>query len=187
MAETRPKSMSLDEFTAWENEQDQRHEFVDGEITLMTGGSQAHALIAANLISLLRPLLRGTPCRPVGSDLRVLIPASGNSRYPDVIVDCGPFRGDSHVASEPAVIFEILSKSTATFDITDKVWDYASVASVRQYVCLYQDRVRVLVWSRDAEGKLALTHRIVEKSEALQISVTNEPISVSDIYEGTGL
>ena len=44
--------MSLDEFTAWENEQDQRHEFVDGEITLMTGGSQAHALIAANLISL---------------------------------------------------------------------------------------------------------------------------------------
>jgi len=116
-----------------------------------------------------------------------LIPTSGNSRYPDVTVDCGPFRGDSHVASEPAVIFEILSKSTATFDITDKVWDYASVASVRQYVCLYQDRVRVLVWSRDAEGKLALTHRIVEKSEALQISVTNEPISVSDIYEGTGL
>jgi Uma2 family endonuclease len=179
--------MSLDEFTAWETAQDQRHEFVDGEITLMTGGSQAHALIAANLISLLRPMLRGKPCRPVGSDLRVLIPASGNSRYPDVTIDCGPFRGDSHVASEPTVVFEILSKTTASFDMTDKVWDYASVASVRQYVCLYQDRVRVLVWSRDAEGKLALTHRIVEKAEGLPICVADAPLSVADVYEGTAL
>ena len=186
MAEARPKAMSLDEFTAWEDEQDKRHEFVDGEITLMTGGSQAHALIAANLISLLTPRLRGTPCRAVGSDLRVLIPESGNSRYPDVTVDCGPFRGDSHVASAPAVIFEILSRTTAFFDIADKVLDYASVATVKQYG-MYQDRVRVLVWSRDAEGKLALTHRIVEKTEALEVCVTDKPISVADIYEGTGL
>jgi Uma2 family endonuclease len=179
--------MSLDEFTAWENEQDQRHEFVDGEITLMTGGSQAHALIAANLISLLRPLLRGTPCRPVGSDLRVLIPASGNSRYPDVTIDCGAFRSDSHMASEPTVVFEILSKTTASFDMTDKVWDYASVASVRQYFCLYQDRVRALVWSRDAEGKLALTDRILAKTDMLHVCVAGEPILVADVYEGTGL
>ncbi len=187
MAEVRPKPMTLDEFNIWEDAQDERHEFVSGEITLMTGGSQAHALIAANLIALLRPRLRGSPCRPCGLDLRVAIPTAGNSRYPDVTIDCGPFRGESHVASEPVVVFEILSKTTATLDMTDKLWDYGSLASVRQHVCLHQDRVRVLVWTRDAEGKLALTHRNVDSTESLSVFGVSEPISIADIYEGTGL
>jgi len=187
MPETKPKAMSLDEFAAWEDAQDQRHEFVDGEITLMTGGSQAHSLIAANLISLLHPRLRGGPCRPAGSDLRVVIPASGNARYPDVTIDCGPFRPECHVATAPTVVFEILSKSTATFDIADKVWDYASVPSLQHYVCLHQDRVRVLVWTRDSEGKLALTHRLIDKADTLALSVADAALSIADVYEGTGL
>jgi Uma2 family endonuclease len=187
VAEAEPKPMTLDEFNVWEDAQDARHEFVNGEITLMTGGTQAHALIAANLIALLRPRLRGSPCRPCGSDLRVEIPTTGNARYPDVTVDCGPFRGDSHVASEPAVLFEILSKTTATLDVTDKLWDYGSRASIKQYVCLHQDRVRILVWTRNAEGKLTLSHRIVEATESLTIHGVGEPLALVDIYEGTGL
>jgi Uma2 family endonuclease len=179
--------MTLDEFNVWEDAQEARHEFINGEIALMTGGSQAHALIAANLIALLRPRLRGSPCRPCGSDLRVAIPATGNSRYPDVTIDCGPFRSESHVASEPAVVFEILSKTTATFDLTDKLWDYGSLASIRQYICLHQDRVRVLAWSRDAEGKLTLEERIVDRDENLAVHGVSEPLSVAEIYEGTGL
>jgi Uma2 family endonuclease len=179
--------MTLSEFNVWEDAQDMRHQFVDGEITLMTGGSQAHALIAANLIALLRPRLRGTLCRPCGSDLRVAIAAAGNARYPDVTIDCGAFQGDSHVASEPAVIFEILSKTTASFDLTDKLWDYGSVASIKQYVCLHQDRVRILVWTRDAEGRLTLTHRIVDAAESLVVHGSGEPLAVAEIYEGTGL
>jgi hypothetical protein len=85
------------------------------------------------------------------------------------------------------VVFEILSKTTATFGMTDRVWDYASVASVRQYVCIYQDRVRGFVWSRDAEVKLALTDGILAKTDRLNICVAGEPISVADVYEGTGL
>ncbi len=80
---------SLAEFLTWEADQPERWELVAGEPRLMAGGTQVHALIASNLIAFLRPKLRGGPCRPSGSDLRIPIPKTGNLRYPDVTIDCG--------------------------------------------------------------------------------------------------
>ncbi len=93
----------------------------------MAGGAQVHALIASNLIAFLRPKLRGGPCRPSGSDLRIPIPATGNLRYPDVTIDCGRFDPSSLNVSEPTVVFEILSRSTGWYDQTTKLRDYETV------------------------------------------------------------
>jgi Uma2 family endonuclease len=187
MRESQPKAWSLSEFLVWEEHQPERYELVNGEITMMTGGSQAHALIAVNLISALRPLLRGSPCRPNGSDLKIVIPATGNSRYPDVTIDCGKFDPGSNAASEPTVVFEVLSKSTASIDKDDKLWDYCSVPSIRQYICIYQDRLRVLDWRRNDEGRFALQNLILGPDDVLHVHGLGAPLTVAEIYEGTGL
>ncbi len=155
MSEARAKGWTLDEFLAWEDRQERKHEFVGGRVVMMTGGTGAHALIAANIISVLRPMLRGSPCLPFGSDRRVPIPATRNSRYPDVTIDCGRFDPTARDASEPIVVFEVLSKSTGWYDQTQKLRDYDSVPTVRQYVCVSQSEARVSVWLRDDNGRLA--------------------------------
>jgi Uma2 family endonuclease len=187
MAEAQPRDWTLGEFLAWEEQQAERYEFVGGQIVMMAGGTQAHALIATNLIALLRPGLRGSPCRPNGSDLRIPTPGTGNSRYPDVTIDCGKFNAAAHDASEPVVVFEVLSKSTGWYDQTQKLRDYASVATIRQYVCISQSECRVSVWLRDVEGRLVQQGDLVELDAELAIVRLQQPLRVADIYEETGL
>ncbi|WP_207461727.1 Uma2 family endonuclease [Azospirillum sp. SYSU D00513] len=187
MGEPPRQDWPLPDFLAWEERQAERYELLDGRPVMMTGGTQAHALIAANLIASLRPLLRGGPCRPGGSDLRVPMPGTGNSRYPDVTIDCGPFDRTSHDATEPAVVFEVLSKSTRWYDQTTKLRDYDSVPSIRQYVCVSQDEPRVSVWTRGAEGRLLPRDDVTAGAVALEIAGHAVTLPLTDIYEGTGL
>lgn len=187
MSEARSHGWSLTEFLAWENGQERRHEFVSGRAVMMVGGTRAHALIAANLIALLRPMLRGSSCLPFGSDLRVPIPATGNSRYPDVMIDCGRFDPAALDASEPAVIFEVLSKSTGWYDQTQKVRDYDSVPTVRQYICVSQSEMRASVWLRGGDGRLIQQPDILEGDLSLTLGDGSFVLSLAGIYEGTGL
>lgn len=186
-AQPQQQHWTLEEFLVWEEQQAERYEFVDGQPVMMSGGTQAHALIAVNLIAALRPLLRGSPCRPGGSDLRIPVPATGRSRYPDVTIDCGPFTPESHDATSPTVVFEVLSKSTRWYDQTEKLKDYDSIASVRHYVCISQDEPRVSVWRRGDDGRLMPQADITDIGAALDIATLPQPLPLSDIYEGTGV
>ena len=80
---------TLDEFLEWERRQEERWEFVDGELRLMAGGTGDHAQIGANIVAALVPRLRGSGCQTFASDLKLLVRAMGMSFYPDVMVRCG--------------------------------------------------------------------------------------------------
>ncbi len=103
--------MSLEEFLAWEREQPERYEYAGGVITMMTGGSAAHVTIALNLAITLRHALRGTGCRPFGSDMKVI--ANRTVRYPDISVTCRPVDDRDYEISDPVLVIEVLSASRA--------------------------------------------------------------------------
>lgn len=187
MSEPSRRIFSLDEFLRWEDRQEQKFELVDGQTVMMAGGTQAHALIAANIVSALRAALRGGPCRPSGSDLRLPIPATGNSRYPDVTVDCGRFDPAARDATEPRIVFEVLSDSTGWYDQTRKLRDYDAVPSIRQYVCVSRSEARVLIWRRDAAGRLVPEAAILDGDATLDTGEGGVSLRLADIYEGTGL
>ncbi|MBB3996326.1 Uma2 family endonuclease [Aureimonas pseudogalii] len=187
MSEARAEIWSLPDFLAWESHQERRWELVEGRATMMAGGTQAHALIAANLIVALRPLLRASSCRPVGSDLRIPIPATGNVRYPDVTIDCGRFDPSAHDASEPRIVFEVLSQSTGWYDQTRKLRDYEGVPTIRQYVCISQSEPRVSVWLRSEDGRFAQQDDILAGELSLNIEGGPISLALTDVYEGTDL
>lgn len=157
--------MTTAEFLAWEARQEGRHEFVAGRIVAMTGGTRRHNKTALNVGAHLTQLLKGQKCQAYGSDMKVLIP-NGNSRYPDVTVDCGPMKGDDIAATEPTVVVEVLSKSTAFLDQTDKLDDYQSIPSMRHILHLSQEKFEGELWSRDEGGwrrvKLAGLEAVVD-------------------------
>jgi Uma2 family endonuclease len=89
MSQPQLRLMTLQQFLAWQQQQERRHEFIDGEPMAMAGGTRAHDRIQRNLIIRGTPLLRGSGCQPLGPDMMVLT-GTGNGRYPDMTIDCGP-------------------------------------------------------------------------------------------------
>lgn len=186
MSEARLHCWTLDEFLAWEAGQPARYELVNGDPRLMTGGTQAHHLIALNIVATLRERLRASPCRSWGSDLRVLT-GTGNSRYPDALIDCGAFRPESHDASEPAVVFEVLSRSTAWLDLQTKLHDYDATPTIRQYVIIAQDEPNVVIWVRSDSGKLTLGASLKRLDESVTLEPRGTLLALSEIYAGLPL
>src|SRR5271156_4588261 len=81
---------TLTEYLAFEASSNVKHEFLDGQIYAMAGGTPEHAALAAAVIGLLFPALRAGRCRAHDADLRVRVPVTGLTTYPDVTVVCGP-------------------------------------------------------------------------------------------------
>jgi Uma2 family endonuclease len=185
VAEPKRRDWTTDEFLAWEAAQPIRYELVEGRPAMMAGGTQAHDAIAVNLTSTLRALLRGSGCRPGTSDLRVPT-GTGNVRYPDVTVDCGEFRCESHDASQPTVVFEILSRSTAWTDLHRKLHDYDMTPTIAQYVLVAQDEPRVELWNRGANGRLALEASIVDRDGVVELRSIGVTLGMAEVYEGLG-
>jgi Uma2 family endonuclease len=139
-------------FFAWHQRQERRHELVDGQPRAMTGANNRHNRIALNVLFALSRLLPPGPCRPMlPADTAVRIPA-GNIRYPDLVVDGGPYRPNDHAAAEPVLVVEVLSPSTRSFDGTRKVEEYRTVPSLRHILLLDPDAPQAQLLSRGDDG-----------------------------------
>ncbi|MBV9748151.1 MAG: Uma2 family endonuclease, partial [Acetobacteraceae bacterium] len=135
--------MTLEEFLAWEDRQEFKHEFDGYRPVAMAGGTLAHAVIQRNLAIAVGGRLLGKPCDFVGSDFKIEV--AGSVRYPDGMVYCTPVPPDAKLIRDPVVIFEVLSPSTATKDQFVKGPEYEATPSVRRYVMLAQNRVAATV------------------------------------------
>jgi Uma2 family endonuclease len=172
------------EYLAFEASSNVKHEFLDGQIYAMAGGTPDHAALASALTGLLFPALRRGRCRAYDSDLRVRVPATGLTTYPDLTVVCGPREHDARdpqAVTNPTLIVEVLSRSTEAYDRGEKFEHYKSLPSLRQYVLVsYRDR-SVEVWTRgDGDGWTSILAREGEVSE---LACVGARLDVRELYE----
>lgn len=186
------KRMSADEFLQWRLHQEGTWELVDGVPIqkfyngpdMMAGGSWAHALVASNIVAALRPRLRGGPCVPVGSDFAVRTRQQG-VRQPDVLIECGKARNDDLEASEPRVIFEVLSPSTRGLDLVQKADEYRRIGSLLHLVLLEPNAAKARVWSR--EGADWRSESIEGLTGVILLPGVNVELPLSEAYEDVEL
>lgn len=184
MGEPECRAWTVAEFLDWESAQPVRYELVNGQPVMMAGGTQAHSLIAINIGAELKTRLRGSPCRPGSADLRVIVGRGGNVRYPDVTVDCGEFRPESNDASEPRVVFEILSKTTAWTDLHDKLRDYERTPAIQHYVIVSQNTAKIVIWTRDQHGHLIPGDDILGLDGTADLPAIGVSLPLAAIYDG---
>jgi Uma2 family endonuclease len=175
--------MSLDEFIAWEERQELRYEYAGAVIEAITGGTMAHARIQANLLVELGARLRGGPCFVIGSEVKVRTATS--VRYPDAMVICSPADGKSTWTTAAAVLFEVLSPSTARKDLGVKNAEYQTLEKLTRYVVLHQDVAAAEVFFRDDEREWA--HEFVSAEGALKMPEIGVEIPLAILYEGIEL
>jgi len=174
------KPMTLAEFLEWEERQPLRYEFDGVGPVAMTGGTLAHARIQRNLAFALTSRLRGKPCEFLGSDLKIKT-TDDHVRYPDGFVTCTGGENASTVVSDPVVIFEVLSPSTAGKDRIIKAREYQAMASVQRYVMLEQDRIGATVYARSGN---AWTHEILIEDSVLALPEIGVELPLAELYEG---
>jgi Uma2 family endonuclease len=162
-----------------------RHEYLAGQVYAMAGASAAHNLLAGNLFARLRNHLRGGPCQVFISDMKVRIEAADTFYYPDVLVTCDPQDEDDYFKTRPSLIVEVISPSTAVIDRREKLLAYQKLESLREYVLIAQDEMKVEVYRRDAGGHWWLETLVRE--DELRLESVGLSIAMSEVYEDVRL
>lgn len=139
----RSQRLSVREYLDMELASPIRHEFVRGQVFAMSGASKAHNRICLNLSGLLDEHLDGTSCSLYVVDLKLRIEEADCFYYPDLMVTCEPFDADPYVITEPVLIIEVLSPSTKQTDLREKLAAYKLLPSLKQYLVIHQDRMRI--------------------------------------------
>ena len=137
---------TAEQYLELERTSEGRHEYFDGEIFALAGGSENHNLLAANMGGILYNQLRKRPCKFYPSDMRVRVVKTGLYTYPDLSIVCGTAvfdEGDPDTLLNPQVIIEILSESTEKYDRGAKFENYRSIPTLRDYILVSQDKVLI--------------------------------------------
>ena len=171
--------MTVDEFLAWEREQELRYEFDGFAVHAMNGGTLAHSMIATNLVLLLQGRFQSGPCKAFRGDVKILV--AGRVRYPDAVVTCSPIATDSDIVPEPVVVFEVLSTGTASVDRVSKNAEYRATPSIQHYVMLEQKRMAATVFSRRGDAWLGV---LLIGDVALELPAIGVEVPLSALYTG---
>ena len=173
------KLMTLEEFLAWEEREELRWEFDGFAPVAMTGGTVGQGLIQTNLIRELGNRLRGGPWRVLGSHVKIAVAAS--IRYPDAFVVCTPTPRGATVITDPVVVFEVLSPSTASVDRIVKNQEYRDTPSIQRYVMLEQDRLGAIVFSREHDDWVG---HVLAGDAVLALPELRIELNLAELYEG---
>lgn len=177
--------LTAEEYLEQERVAEFKSEYVNGDVTAMAGGSSNHDEIATNIISSLKQQLKGRPCRVFSSDFKVRIDKANGFRYPDVSGLCGPILYHDKTRDaycNPAVIFEVLSPSTESFDRGEKFRLYRLLDSLFEYILVRQDRVEVEVWTRGADS--VWTSVIYNEAiDSIRLKTLDCSLTLGDIYD----
>ena len=172
------------EYLAIERRAEFKSEFFDGEMFAMAGGTLEHSLIATNLARELGNRLRGTPCIPFNSDLRIKIEATGLLTYPDISVICGAPRfaeDTADTAVNPSVLVEVLSESTEAYDRGKKFEHYSQIPTLREYLLVSQTEPRIEQFLRQADERWLWTAANGTDSK-LEIPSLGISITLSEVF-----
>jgi Uma2 family endonuclease len=177
--------LTIEEYLTAEQYSEIRHEYIDGQVFAMTGGSKQHNQISLNLASLIRTHLRGTSCSVFIADIKVKISTFNKSKnsfyYPDVVVSCEPKDSDRFFLNYPCLIIEVLSPSTEAIDKREKRLNYQTLDSLQEYILASQEEINLEVYRKDKAGKWSV--QTLGQDEELYLESIDLKLTTSDIYE----
>ena len=175
--------LTPEEYLAFERKATTKHEYLNGQIVAMSGASFAHNFLTMNVANQLYNQLIGGECQVAASDMRVKAIQTGSYFYPDVVVVCGEPRAEDDTFDtllNPTLIVEILSPSTETYDKGEKFEHYQQIASLKDYILIFQDKVHVEHYCR--QGSAWLQTEFAELEDVLSLRSIACELRLQDVY-----
>jgi phenylacetic acid degradation protein len=179
------RTFTIEDYLREEEGSNQRHEYYQGEIYLMSGAKADHNIIVVNLLFSLKTKLKGSPCEVFNADQRVHVQQNTLFTYPDLSIVCGEpeyYNNDSLNLTNPAVIVEVLSPSTKNYDRGDKMRLYQDLPSLREYIMVDSQAVLVEHFAEDEQNDWVLK-KYDRLDDNFLVATAGASLSVAEIYE----
>ena len=174
-----------EEYLAAERLSETRSEYLDGGVYPMTGGTANHIRIVSNITTELNTQLRGRRCDVFPVDMKVRLPDLQKFFYPDVTVVCGELQYHDErkdIILNPTLVVEVLSPSTEAFDRGAKFQAYRTIASLKEYILVSQERPQVEQYVSDGDGKWTYSSTAVLGS-ALALPSIECTLNLNAVYD----
>ncbi|NJM13441.1 MAG: Uma2 family endonuclease [Synechococcaceae cyanobacterium SM1_2_3] len=186
-AQLKPRWFSVEEYLAFEEASEIKHEYVNGEIYAMTGVSVRHNRISGNLFARLLNHLDGSRCEVFFAEVKLRLKELNQDifYYPDLMVCCDPNDRDLYWRSRPCLIVEVLSNSTARIDRSEKYLTYIQLDSLQGYLLLEQNKIGATLYRRNGGGWQR--EEFNDPQTALTLPCAELTVQLAEIYAGTGL
>jgi Uma2 family endonuclease len=176
---------TLEEYIELEKSSEERYEYFDDEVFAMARGSPSHVRISRNVCNNLSRKLEDRDCEAFPSDMRIKVPAAFPYRYPDVSAVCGESIFEEVLGQQmlvdPILIVEVLSPSTAAYDLVEKFTAYQSIGSFREYLLISQSRSHLIRYLRQSKGKW-LRSEVEGMKNDVTLESLNLTLSLKEIY-----
>jgi len=166
-----------------------KHEFLDGEIYAMAGGSEEHSALAAAMVHALVNAVGDRPCRVHTSDLRIYVEEAGLATFPDASVICGPLQqhepSPTATALNPVILVEVTSDSSEDYDAGPKLEYYRTIPTLREYVIVSHRERRITVHGRTPGG--AWQTRVATKDGEVEVASLGAHLATNDVYRNSAV
>lgn len=178
-------NLSIEDYIILDDKAGHKYEYHDGEIFNMGGGTINHGTICGNIFGEIRTALKelNSSCKVRNSEIKVHVQSKNCFLYPDALVVCNDIKKsktEPNSITNPTVIIEVLSNSTANYDRGDKFYLYRQLNSLQEYILIEQDKPQIDVHMR--RNDLWKIKRIEGIKEVLQIKCLNISIPFAEIY-----
>lgn len=178
--------LTVKEYIQHEIDSNTKYEYHDGKIYAHAGGTLNHGKISGNVYSEMRIQLKkkNSKCLPFNSDIKLFIKSSNSYVYPDSMVICSEEVSDEeeNYVTNPILIVEVLSKSTAAYDRGDKLYLYRGIPSFKEYVLIEQDKHVVDVHYKHKNSDLWSLIRYKGLDKIIKFQSLGIEISMEELY-----
>lgn len=187
MSTTPSRLVSVAEYLTREKHSTVKHEYVAGNVYAMAGASNAHNMIASNVLISLGGQLDGNPCRAFNADTKIRVRLSDQTRfyYPDVSIICAPNPQSDSFQDQPSVIVEVLSDSTRRLDEGEKREAYLTLPTLTHYILLEQSFATAIVYERASVG---FDRRVLsDLNDSIELPEAKAVLQLAAAYDGVEL
>jgi Uma2 family endonuclease len=171
------------EYFAWEEQQLCRHEYINGEVYAMSGGTQNHSRMALKCAALLENHLPEGRCRVFNSDCRVNIVGTNDYTYPDASVSCDDRdKITPQYITYPCLIIEVLSESTEAYDRGNKFFRYRQNPQLQDYLFVSSQDIAIDLYHKNSSGRWEILN--FRSGDSVELQSVNLTFPIEQVYQG---
>lgn len=170
--------LTFEQYLEFEQTAQERHEFVDGQLFAMAGGSDPHSRLSVRLGAYFEFANSEEACRTYDSNMKLRTPG-GEGYYPDLMVVCDSQDNHRYYKTRPCLLVEVLSDRTEAIDRGEKLRNYCKIETLQAYVLLSQDEPRAEIFRRGEDG---WRYEVIEANGVMRLPCVNLEVSLHDLY-----
>jgi Uma2 family endonuclease len=181
-----PPPLTPEAYFAWEAKQLEKHEYIDGRVYAMSGGSVNHGRIAIRFTAMFDAHLENSGCITGNSDIKINIAETNNYVYPDVSVTCDDRdKSMPNYFTYPCLIVEVLSKATEAYDRGGKFRMYRNNPVLQDYLLVSSTSIEMDLYHKDDAGNWLILN--YKEGDVVELKSINFSFPIEQVYRGLTL